>query len=72
MAIEDLNGPVTNYTYRPEQIDPHREAIASQRIYVIETDSTESTFPHTPDPHGHRGQRILRAIADRRFAEEQP
>ncbi len=76
MAIEDLNGPVTKYTYRPEQIDPHREAIdeaiASQRVYIIETDSTESTFPHTPDSHGHRGQRILRAIADRRFAEEQP
>jgi hypothetical protein len=76
MAIKDLNGPVAYYTYRPEQIDPHREAIdeaiGSQRVYVIETDSTASTDPHNPDPRGHRDQRILRAIAERQFAAEQP
>jgi hypothetical protein len=76
MAIKDLNGPVTNYTYRPEQIDPHREAIdeaiASQRVYIIEMDATASTDPHNPDPRGHRDQRILRAIAERQFTEEQP
>ena len=76
MAIKDLIGPVTTYTYRPEQIAPHREAIdeaiASRRVYVIETHSTASTDPHNPDPRGHRDQRILRAIAERQFAEEQP
>ena len=75
MAIKDLHGPVAYSTYRPEQIDPHREAIdeaiASQRVYAIKTDSTARTDPHDPDPRGHRDQRILRAIAERQFAEEQ-
>jgi hypothetical protein len=76
MAIKNLKGPVTNYTYRPEQIAPYREAIdkaiASQRVFVVETDSTERTWPHNPDPRGRIEERILRAIAERQFAEGQP
>jgi hypothetical protein len=74
MAIKNLDGPVTNHTHRPEQIASHREAIdeaiGSQRVYVIDTDSKTSTFPHTPAPH--RDHRILRAIAEGRFSEDDP
>ena len=71
MAIKDLNGPITNYTYRPEQVLPHldviREAIATERVYTVETDNTASTWPHNPDPRGHLDERILRAIAQRQL-----
>jgi hypothetical protein len=76
LTIADVDGPVTNYTYRPDVIAPHlgaiREAIKSKRVYSVETDSTAMTWPHNPDPRGYNDQRILRAIAEQRESDDDP
>lgn len=74
VAIADLNGPITNYSYRPEEVLPHmdaiRDAIESQRVYTVETDSTAMTWPHSPDPRGYIDERILRAIVEQRITDK--
>jgi hypothetical protein len=74
IAVAFVDGPITNYTYTAEAISPHldaiRDAISSQREYVVETDSTARDWPHTPDPRGRIEQRILRAIAEQRFLDD--
>jgi hypothetical protein len=76
LTIKDLDGPITNYSYRPEEIAPHldaiHEAINTARVYTVETDNTASTWPHNPDPRGYVDARILRAIAQRQFADDDP
>jgi hypothetical protein len=74
LVIADVDGPVTNRNYQPEEIAPHRDAIesaiASGRVYTVEMDSTESNWPHNPDPRGPAAQRILRAIAEQRGEDD--
>src|SRR5688572_9337855 len=57
LRLTGVGDPGVNHHYRPEQILPHLDAInraiASQRVYMIETDNTASTWPHAPDPRGH-------------------